>query len=80
MMDDSERAQRFEALERFRAGLPAYDEEEVLADATAAVEEVRRARKAEAAASPPGEAPAPDDGEMGGEAPCQLHRFWDVEE
>jgi len=57
MTGDSERAQRFEALDRFRAGLPEYDEEEVLADATDAVEAVRRARKAEATATPPGEAP-----------------------
>jgi prevent-host-death family protein len=25
-------------------------------------------------------APPPDGDEMGGEAPCQLHRFWDAEE
>jgi hypothetical protein len=63
MTDDSERAQRFEALERFQAGLPAYDEEEVLADATAAVKAVRRDRRAEAII-PSGEASASDDGKM----------------
>ncbi|HEX8246297.1 MAG TPA: hypothetical protein VF541_22530 [Longimicrobium sp.] len=26
------------------------------------------------------EPPLVDEDEMGGEAPCQLHRFWDVDE
>lgn len=29
---------------------------------------------------PPLPPPAGEDVEMGGEAPCQLHRFWDPEE
>jgi len=40
----AEREARFAALERFREALPDYDEAEVLADATEAVEEVRRER------------------------------------
>ena len=28
----------------------------------------------------PEEPESRDDEEMGGEAPCQLHRFWDVDE
>ena len=35
------------------------------------------------AAPPPVRLPTPageDEEEMGGEAPCQLHRFWDVPE
>ena len=28
-------------------------------------------------ADEPAPRPAPDEEEMGGEAPCQLHRFWD---
>ena len=49
------------------------------ADAAEAVKAVRRAKSAEGTTPPPAEASPPDD-EMGGEAPCQLHRFWDVEE
>jgi prevent-host-death family protein len=40
----AEREARFAALERFRDSLPDYNEDEVLADATAAVEAVRRER------------------------------------
>lgn len=29
---------------------------------------------------PPAEPPAAEDAEMGGEAPCQLHRWWDEDE
>jgi hypothetical protein len=86
MKDDLEREQRFEALESTRAGLPEHDEAEVpsdaadAAEAVEAVEAVRRARRGETASpSRAGEGAAPEDG-MGGEAPCQLHRFWDVED
>jgi hypothetical protein len=79
-----EREARFAALDRFRESLPEYDEAEVLADAMEAVEAVRRERAAAdpAAAEPPPPLPPPagEDVEMGGEAPCQLHRFWDPEE
>jgi len=40
----AEREARFAALERFRDSLPEYDEAAVLADATEAVEAVRRDR------------------------------------
>ena len=40
----AEREARFAALDRFRATLPDYDEAEVMADATEAVEAVRRER------------------------------------
>ena len=40
----AEREARFAALDRFRGSLPDYDEYEVLADATEAVEAVRRER------------------------------------
>ncbi|HKP77043.1 MAG TPA: type II toxin-antitoxin system Phd/YefM family antitoxin [Longimicrobiaceae bacterium] len=40
----AEREARFAALDRFRASLPDYDEDEVLADATEAVAAVRRGR------------------------------------
>jgi prevent-host-death family protein len=40
----AEREARFAALDRFRSSLPEYDEDEVLADATEAVEAVRRER------------------------------------
>jgi hypothetical protein len=40
----AEREARFAALDRFRASLPDYNEDEVLADATEAVEAVRRER------------------------------------
>ena len=78
MKEDSERAERFEALDRFRAALPEYDEDDVLADATEAVEAVRRARREETQ-PPSSEAPSPPE-EMGGEAPCQLPRFWDSQD
>ncbi|MFL5381539.1 MAG: hypothetical protein ACJ8GN_03370 [Longimicrobiaceae bacterium] len=77
MKERSEREKQFDALERFRAGLPEYDEDHVLADATEAVEAVRKARCAKEAASPSSEATIE---EMGGEAPCQLPRFWDAED
>ena len=78
MTDDAEREARFEAIDRFRAALPPYDEEEVLADATEAVDAVRREKAADRDVSHP--SAAPPDGEMGGEAPCQLNRFWDVDD
>jgi hypothetical protein len=31
-------------------------------------------------APPDDRGPRGEDEEMGGEAPCQLHRFWDVDE
>ncbi|MFL5539712.1 MAG: hypothetical protein ACJ8J0_12005 [Longimicrobiaceae bacterium] len=77
MKERSEREQQFDALERFRAGLPEYDEDDVLADATEAVEAVRKARSAEEATLPSSEVTIE---EMGGEAPCQLPRFWDADD
>lgn len=87
MNGDAEREKRFEALDRFRASLPDYDEDEVVADVADAVEAVRRERCVERTeAAEPEQAPPPppvqraEVEEMGGEAPCQLHRVWDPEE
>jgi hypothetical protein len=80
MTGDAERERKFASLDRFRASLPEYDEDEVLADATEAFEAVRRAKDAEGTTTPPAGEASPPDEEMGGEAPCQLHRFWDVDE
>jgi len=77
MKERSEREKQFDALERFRAKLTEHDEDDVLADATEAVEAVRKARHGEEGASPPSGVTIE---EMGGEAPCQLPRFWDADD
>jgi hypothetical protein len=80
MTDDAERERRFAALDRFRASLPEYDEDAVLADATEAVEAVRRARDAEGTTTPPAGEASPPEEEMGGEATRQFPRFRNVEQ
>jgi hypothetical protein len=67
-IDDKEREKRFEVIDRIRASVPEYPEAEVEADIAEAIAHVRKIKRQESEA------------EMGGESPCQLHRFWDVEE
>lgn len=54
---------------------------DVTADADGPVHEVRREHARRGTDHPVRvEKTPPEEEEMGGEAPCQLHRFWDAEE
>jgi hypothetical protein len=80
MKDDPGRERRCEELERVREELRDDPEEEVAADGDEAVRAVRRERSGQSPGSPLRiEKPRIDEAEMGGEAPCQLHNFWDVD-
>jgi hypothetical protein len=80
--DANARDARFAVVDRLHANAIDVDEDEALAEFQEVVKEVRRERAGQQRdADLAAEQPAPAEAvEMGGEAPCQLPRFWDVEE
>lgn len=67
-MGDKEREKRFETVDPVQASVPEHPDAEAEAADAEAIPRTRETKR---------ERP---EAEMGGEAPCQLHNFWDVDE